>query len=328
MATAVQTSSEPRTPNPRTRLVLASVAGALFVAAGVAVAAYLVPQLWEQLVAPAVAPLGGFVNVALRIVAQLAAVALFVWLGSRLAGANPPHGVRGGIFLVLSGLIATFFLTRAVGLALEDSPVGLPVTLGVLVVFLVLLYRFLMSDRGERWMTALEDQGWFHTFNYKRTQGQRARRYTLIGILVIGWSGVYSIMRHETLGHGDWTLRLPFTGDPGVIVTPLTDLEYSGPLLIAALTFWFAWRTVNLPQFADFLVATEAEMNKVSWSSRRRLVQDTIVVLVTCLLLTGFLLVVDIFWGWLLSIKYIGVLPPRSTATEQVDPSKGKPAHW
>ena len=31
----------------------------------------------------------------------------------------------------------------------------------------------------------------------------------------------------------------------------------------------------------DFLIATEAEMNKVSWTTRKRLVKDTIVVLVT-----------------------------------------------
>mgnify|MGYP003579247066 CR=1 FL=1 len=38
-----------------------------------------------------------------------------------------------------------------------------------------------------------------------------------------------------------------------------------------------------------------------SWSSRKRLVQDTIVVLVTVVLMTLFLLLVDMFWGWLLS---------------------------
>ena len=88
-----------------------------------------------------------------------------------------------------------------------------------------------------------------------------------------------------------------------------------------------AWRAVNMPVFADFLVATEAEMNKVSWSSRRRLAQDTIVVLVTCLILTAFLLLVDLFWGWLLSRSFIGVLPPRSAQTAKGG-AEGPPAHW
>ena len=64
-----------------------------------------------------------------------------------------------------------------------------------------------------------------------------------------------------------------------------------------------------VPSFAEFLIATEAEMNKVSWTPKRRLMQDTIVVLTTTLLMALFLLVVDLFWGWLLSNHYVGVLP-------------------
>ena len=33
----------------------------------------------------------------------------------------------------------------------------------------------------------------------------------------------------------------------------------------------------------------------------------------TTLLLTVFLLVIDLFWGWLLSLNFVGVLPPRAT---------------
>src|SRR2546430_6963945 len=35
------------------------------------------------------------------------------------------------------------------------------------------------------------------------------------------------------------------------------------PLLLAAASLWLAYRVVNYPTFADFLIATEAEMNKV-----------------------------------------------------------------
>jgi preprotein translocase SecE subunit len=325
MATAVQTSSEPRTPNPRARLALASVFGALFVIAGVVAAAYAVPTLWEQAVAPVLAPLGSMVNVALRIVAQLATVGAFVWVGSLLSGTNPPRGVRGGIFLVISGLITIFFLTRAVGLNLDDSLVSKLITAAVLVGLLVLFVRFLLSPKAERWMVGLEEQGWFSTASYKRSQGVRARRYTMIGLLLVGWTGVYSAMAHETFGRGPWTLQMPFELPA---ITPLTDLEYAVPLLLAVAVFWVSWRAVNMPTFADFLIATEAEMNKVSWSSRRRLVQDTIVVLITCVLLTAFLLVVDLFWGWLLSRSFIAVLPPRSDNTQQVSPTEGRKANW
>jgi preprotein translocase SecE subunit len=88
----------------------------------------------------------------------------------------------------------------------------------------------------------------------------------------------------------------------------LPHVKYTLPILIAALGLWLAWRVVNVPSFADFLIATEAELNKVSWTTRRRLVQDTIVVLVTVFLFTLFLFVVDVAWGQILSLKAIGVL--------------------
>jgi preprotein translocase SecE subunit len=66
---------------------------------------------------------------------------------------------------------------------------------------------------------------------------------------------------------------------------------------------------VNYPVFADFLIATEAEINKVSWTPRARLIQDTIVVLASVVIITLFLFVVDVFWGWILSRQVVGILP-------------------
>jgi len=88
----------------------------------------------------------------------------------------------------------------------------------------------------------------------------------------------------------------------------LYQLNIVIPLLIILVALWFAWRIVNWPTFADFLIATEAEMNKVSWTTRKRLVQDTIVVLVTVFLFTVFLFVVDILWVYILSNPAVRVL--------------------
>ena len=88
MATAVQTSSQPRTPNPRAKLAAASLAGGVFVLGVLAATVYLVPQF-----------LGG-VHGAIQLAAQLAIAAVVIWAGTKaLAGANPPHGLRGGILL-------------------------------------------------------------------------------------------------------------------------------------------------------------------------------------------------------------------------------------
>lgn len=98
----------------------------------------------------------------------------------------------------------------------------------------------------------------------------------------------------------------------GIPVLP--DVRYTLPLVIAALGLWLAWRAVNMPAFADFLIATEAELNKVSWTTRKRLIQDTIVVLTTVVLFTLFLFAVDVLWGKVLSLRPVGVLkiPPAS----------------
>ncbi len=88
----------------------------------------------------------------------------------------------------------------------------------------------------------------------------------------------------------------------------LPDLRYTLPLLVIALTLWAGWRIVNMPAFADFLIATEAELNKVSWTTRKRLYQDTIVVLVTVLLMAVYLFAMDQAWTHLLSWRQIGVI--------------------
>jgi preprotein translocase SecE subunit len=85
-------------------------------------------------------------------------------------------------------------------------------------------------------------------------------------------------------------------------------VQYTVLFILAALAGWMAWRIVNYPAFADFLIATEAEMNKVSWTSRRNLIKDTIVVLVTVFLMSVYLFAMDQAWSQLLSLRRIGIL--------------------
>jgi preprotein translocase SecE subunit len=128
----------------------------------------------------------------------------------------------------------------------------------------------------------------------------------MIGFLLIGGSGVYAIVNQNMLPNGDWVPRIPFTE---MKVPLLADLPVLVPGLLSVLTLWLSWRAVNVPPFADFLIATEAEMNKVSWTPLKKLVRDTLVVLVFTALLTGFLLAIDLFWGWTLST--LNVLPEK-----------------
>lgn len=319
MATAVETSSQSRTPNPTAHLVLASLVGAVYVLATLAVVFYAVPAIWTQTVAD---QLGRF-DVALRIVVQIGAAIALIRFGQSLAGVSPPKGIRGGIFLMISTAFAIFFIARAVGLSVEGST-GQVLTAAVVLGLLFGAYRLLTSPRGVGWMVALEEQGWFHTSPFKRALGQKVRRLTMLGILLIGGSGVYSLIFQGILPE-NWTLAIPFTqkeGAPGgtyQTFTLLAEARYTLPILLMGLTLWVAYRVVNMPVFAEFLIATEAEMNKVSWSSRKRLAQDTVVVLVTTVFMALFLLVVDLFWGWLLSRSFVGVLPAKSDTQQKAN---------
>lgn len=305
MATAVEPSSAPSAPGKALSLPIASLLGAVYVVAALAVVLYAVPLLWANYVTPAA---GGSMNLfAARVAVQVAAFAALVWFGTKLAG-DAPRGVRGGIFLMVVAAVLIFFLARAVAMNVEGNA-GRIVGAAVALVLLFFAVRFFTGRSGQGWMVALEEQGWFSTHQYKRSLGLRVRRLTILGILLVGGSGVYS-MYFQGLLPETWTMTTPFDSRP---VTVLTDARYVIPLALVALTLWVAWRAVNVPTFAEFLIATEAEMNKVSWSTRRRLAQDTVVVLLTTLIMTVFLLVVDLFWGWLLSRSTVGVLPSRST---------------
>jgi preprotein translocase subunit SecE len=53
---------------------------------------------------------------------------------------------------------------------------------------------------------------------------------------------------------------------------------------------------VNKPRMADFMIATEGEMKKVSWSSKREVIGSTKVVIFTTFALALILFAVDIIF--------------------------------
>lgn len=328
MATAVETKPESAPAVAPLGLLPASIVGAVVLLAGVALVGTVVPMLWDANVSPILKKQGGFVDAFFRVLVLVAAVAGVIYALVKLSPANPPKGLRGGIFLVIAVVLLFALLVRWVGIMFENGAAG-PIITGVVAAALAFgAYKLLTGEMGRRWMIALEEMGWFHTNAFKKTQGIRLRRWTMIGILLLGGSGVYSLMAHSNLPAGDWSVRIPFLKNPddsNKVFTLLSDIRYTGPILLTALTLWFAWRAVNVPTFADFLIATEAEMNKVSWTPWKKLVQDTIVVLVTTALLTAFLLVIDIFWGWLLS-DVVKVLPSKSQV-QKADP-QGQDLSW
>ena len=76
-------------------------------------------------------------------------------------------------------------------------------------------------------------------------------------------------------------------------------LHFLIPAVLLAVALWTCFRLVNVPAFADFLIAVEAEMNKVSWPTRPELFRAATVVLLVIFLMGAYLSVCDLIWGTL-----------------------------
>jgi preprotein translocase SecE subunit len=455
MAVAVKNAPEVGSPSPLERMQVVSLLGTLYLIACLGVVFKLIPTLWGT---PGSAVSGAFLTLVM-----LAAVVGLAILGGRLLGPNPPKGVRAGIFVGFTGVLLVLLLTRWVSTLFEGwvydngwfaasgVTVGATLTAAIGALMLFFFIRWFLAPAREKMLIGFENQGWFSTTSYKPLQGQRVRRGTIIGLLVLFGCGIYTLISHGTLSRGadNWDLNIPFTGvavvdldnkesgdfaslyrreqpgatgkvridrkvfkalndqlnpkdyvrmympndpkgepsygkgfedgqfvsrkdfedrvrdrknldvlqqkdpelwkrlvDEGVAplppnyderkdfqepspakadisystITLLPAVRYSLPLVLAALSLWFAWRVVNVPGFADFLIATEAELNKVSWTTRKRLYQDTIVVLVTVLLMAVYLFFMDQVWRILLTflrvLQFSDEGGPGSSATD------------
>jgi preprotein translocase subunit SecE len=102
---------------------------------------------------------------------------------------------------------------------------------------------------------------------------------------------------------GCWRFSVFFAGMLGE--SRWAWVETAAPLALFLSIAWFAFRLVNWPRFADFLIAVEAEMAKVSWPSRTELVRASIVVIFTIFFLAVILFLFDIVWQFL--FKTLGV---------------------
>ncbi len=361
-----------RTPrSPQQRLALGSLCGALYVLASLWIIFAGLPTLWAEMLStgpgqePVVNP---FLADALLLVVDLGVAFGLGWLGYRLISTQTERGLRAGIFCAAVEIFLVLWIGFWVGRMLQEAEFGASLGWTVTAVVMAVLaagffYVFALSPGWYDFLVGFEEQGWFTLTPYKGNQGVRTRRATVLGALVLGFSGIITMVNHrsfgsERLGANDWYWTVPFTTrtvkadvlfekakegtalneDERKVLRDLAKVdqpnneqlealaaEQAGhvytysltfplmyklhlvlPVVFALVLFWFAYRLVNVPTFADFLIATEAEMNKVSWTTRRRLFQDTIVVLVTVLLMTIFLFVIDIVW--IKALGFVGVL--------------------
>ncbi|GAA5508047.1 preprotein translocase subunit SecE [Novipirellula caenicola] len=128
----------------------------------------------------------------------------------------------------------------------------------------------------------------FHAKVYKPNQGRIVRQLTALAIWVVVALGCWSLYA---------TLRgfLP----AGSMLIPAI------PMVALAIGVWIGYRLVNWPQFADFLIAVEAEMNKVTWPAKDELIRASVVVIFTIFFLAVALFLFDVVWQFI--FNFLGV---------------------
>ncbi len=123
-------------------------------------------------------------------------------------------------------------------------------------------------------------------------------------------------------GQGTWTRGLSAAGIAILVIFGIAfvDSELQGvsganeyirggiALVIAGIFFAIAWWLLNKPRIVDFMIATESEMRKVNWPSKKEIKGSTVVVIVGTLLVTLILFIVDFGFATLFTwIKIIDI---------------------
>jgi preprotein translocase subunit SecE len=128
---------------------------------------------------------------------------------------------------------------------------------------------------------------------YKPEQGKWTRGGSFVALLALIAGGGFFLYDRLSVFSGDkwWQILL-------TIVVPLLFMT-----VMAALAWWV---TFNKRPSSDFMIATEGEMKKVSWSTRREVIGSTKVVIVITLLMAFLLFLVDLTFQAL--FRWAGVL--------------------
>lgn len=128
---------------------------------------------------------------------------------------------------------------------------------------------------------------------YKPEQGRVTRRGTMVGVAVLVVWGAWFAQDRLLVYQGDEWWRLLIT--PGI------------PILMLVVLGAVGWRVVFASRGpSDFMIATEGEMKKVSWSSKREVIGSTKVVIMFTVFLAAMLFAVDLAFQML--FRWMGVL--------------------
>ena len=131
----------------------------------------------------------------------------------------------------------------------------------------------------------------------KLGQGYWTRMLSVIGFGLLGVLG--AVWLWEQFEGGD------YGSVPPVVVASSVAVAFM--IAVAVALWWFAgWSERSV----DFLVATEGEMKKVNWSTRREIVGSTLVVIAIALVISAFCWIWDFAFSTL--FVWMRVLDMRS----------------
>jgi len=128
---------------------------------------------------------------------------------------------------------------------------------------------------------------------YKPGQGYYTRAGTVVGVSIISLLGIlwaWEYMQAWRIGN----------------VNPLY-VATGGAIVIGGIVTFATYMLVFVkPKPVDFLIATEGEMKKVNWSTRREVIGSTGAVIVTAIAIAVFCYVIDIgFFAFFRAIKVL-----------------------
>ena len=161
------------------------------------------------------------------------------------------------------------------------------------------------SDREPSRSGPVADRtGYFHI--YKKGQGYWTRMGTvaaagLLGLLTGNFIYTESDRFLEGKGTADFMARIHLQDPRGA---------YLVVVIFAAVYSWIAFHFMNKPTSVDFLIATDSEMKKVNWTTKKELMGSTKVVIGFVFVMAIVLFMYDLFFQFL--FYFLGVLktPP------------------
>ncbi len=126
---------------------------------------------------------------------------------------------------------------------------------------------------------------------YKKGQGYWTRMGTALAAAFLALmfaEFIYTQMNAIPYGHAA-------NGDPLYIPR---QVSAGVALFVLFSILFFAWRAMNKPSHVDFLIATDSEMKKVNWTTRKELMGSTKVVIFFVLLISTLLFLLDVIFGY------------------------------